>query len=124
METTLLLNKADFKGYADQPESLELSRLEAHILAAQRHRLRPVLTDVLTNELLRLVAAERAASVDSPAPLVFPWSTLRTKSVAVVACAAMARYTPFSQTTATSNSMVRKTSQYSEPVDPRELATR
>jgi hypothetical protein len=122
METTLLLSKADFKGYADQPESLELSRLEAHILAAQRHRLRPVLTDVLTNELLRLVAAERAASVDSPAPLVFPWSTLRTKSVAVVACAAMARYTPFSQTTATSNSMVRKTSQYSEPVDPRELA--
>lgn len=34
----------------------------------------------------------------------------------------MARYMPFSQTTATSNSMVRKGSQYSEPVDPRDLA--
>jgi hypothetical protein len=118
----LLLNKADFKDYADQPESLEMDRLRPHILGAQRTRLRPLLLDALTNELLRLVEAERNAPVDSPAPLVFPWSTLRTKAVAVVACAAMVRYNPFSQTTATSNSMVRKTSQYSEPVDTRDLA--
>lgn len=117
----LLLNKADFADYADQPESLEMARLRPHILSAQRTRLRPILLDALTTELLRLVEAERNAPTGTPAPLVFPWSTLRTKAVAVVACAAMARYTPFSQTTATSNSMVRKTSQYSEPVDPREL---
>jgi hypothetical protein len=120
---TLLLSKADFADHADLPESLDMDRLRPHILAAQRTRLRPLLLDALTTELLRLVEVERnAPTTNSPAPLVFPWSTLRTKAVAVVACAAMARYTPFSQTTATSNSMVRKTSQYSEPVDPRELA--
>jgi hypothetical protein len=123
METILLLAKADFKGYADQAESLEMERLSPHIFAAQRHRLRPVLTDKLTDELLRLVEGERSsASTSTPARLTGPWQALRTRAVAVVACAAMARYTPFSQTTATSNSMVRKTSQYSEPVDPRELA--
>jgi hypothetical protein len=119
---TLLLNKADFKDHADLAESLDMDRLRTHILKAQRNRLRPILRDALTTELLRLVEAERNAPAGSPAPLVFPWSSLRTKAVAVVACAAMARYMPFSQTTATSNSMVRKTSQYSEPVDPRDLA--
>lgn len=119
---TLLLSKPDFKDYADQAESLEMDRLRPHILKAQNLRLRPILLDALTNELLRLIELERNAPVDSPAPLVFPWSTLHTKAVAVVACAAMARYSPFSQTTVTSNSMVRKTSQYSEPVDPRDLA--
>ena len=120
---TLLLSKEDFAEYADLAESLDMDRLRPHILGAQRQRLRPVLTDRLANELLRLVEAERqAAGTASPAPLVFPWSTLRTKAVAVVACAAMARYMPFSQTTATSNSMVRKTSQYSEPADTRDLA--
>lgn len=118
----LLLSKADFKDHADLAESLEMDRLRTHILKSQNLRLRPILQDALTNELLRLVELERNAPTASPVPLVFPWSTLRTKAVAVVACAAMARYTPFSQTTATSNSMVRKTSQYSEPVDPRELA--
>ena len=119
----LLLAKEDFADYADLPESLDLDRLRPHILSAQRQRLRPVLTDTLTDELLRRVAVERAAAGSaSPAPLAFPWSTLRTKAVAVVACASMARYMPFSQTTATSNSMVRKTSQYSEAVDTRDLA--
>jgi hypothetical protein len=122
METTLLLAKADFKDHVDLAESLDMDRLRTHILNAQRTRLRPILRDALTNELLRLVDAERAAPAASPAPLVFPWSTLRTKAVAVVACAAMARYMPFSQTTATSNSMVRKRSEYSEPVDTRDLA--
>ncbi|MFD1874276.1 hypothetical protein [Hymenobacter bucti] len=118
----LLLSKADFKDHADLAESLKMDRLRPHILAAQRTRLRPLLLDALTNELLRLVEAERNAPLASPAPLVFPWSTLRTKAVAVVACATMAHYLPFSQTTATSNSMVRKTSQYSEAVDTRDLA--
>jgi hypothetical protein len=117
---TLLLNKEDFKDHADLAESLEMDRLRPHILKSQQLRLRPILLDALTNELLRLVDLERNAPAANPAPLVFPWSTLRTKAVAVVACAAMARYMPFSQTTATSNSMVRKGSQYSEPVDPRD----
>lgn len=119
---TLLLNKADFKDHADLAESLEMDRLRPHILKAQNLRLRPILLDALTNELLRLVELERNAPAASPVPLVFPWSTLRTKAVAVVASGAMARYMPFSQTTATSNGMGRKTSQYSEPVDPRDLA--
>jgi hypothetical protein len=118
----LLLSKADFADFADLAESLDMDRLRPHILAAQRTRLRPLLPDALTNELMRLVEAERNALPASPTPLVFPWNTLRTKAVAVVACAAMARYMPFSQTTATSNSMVRKTSQYSEPVDTRDMA--
>ena len=118
----LLLNKADFKDYADQPESLDMNRLRSHILGAQRNRLLPLLREALTAELLRLVELERIAPADTPAPLVFPWDQLRAKAVAVVACAAMARYMPFSQTTITSNSMVRKTSQYSEPIDPRDLA--
>jgi hypothetical protein len=122
MEMTLLLAKADFKGYADLAESIDIDRIAPHILGAQRHRLRPLLTDRLTDELLRLVAAERAADVASPAPLVFPWSALRTKAVAVVACAAMARYSPFGNTTAVSNGFVQKTSQYSQPVDGRDLA--
>jgi hypothetical protein len=115
MEATLLLSKAD-------PDSLDMDRLAPHILAAQRHRLQPLLTEALTTELLRLVAAERAADAASPAPLVFPWSTLRTKAVAVVACAALARYTPFGNTTAVSNGFATKTSQYSQPVDSRDLA--
>jgi hypothetical protein len=120
---TLLLNKADYKDYADQAESLEMDRLRPHILGAQRNRLRPVLTDKLFTELLRLVEVERAAAdTATPAPLVDAWQELRKQSIAVVACASMARYSPFSQTTATSNSMVRKTSQYSEPIDPRDLA--
>lgn len=120
---TLLLNKEDFAEYADLPESLELSRMRPHILSAQRQRLRPVLTDRLTDELLRRVAAERAAAdTASPAPLAFPWSTLRAKSVAVVACASLARYMPFAQQTAVSNGFAVKTSQYSQPADGRDLA--
>jgi hypothetical protein len=120
---TLLLNKADFKDFADLPESLDMDRMRPHILSATRQRLRPILTAALTTELLRLVEAERAAAdTDSPAPLVFPFSTLRTKAVAVVASAAMARYMPFAQQTATSNSIVVKNSQYSQPADGRDLA--
>ncbi|MDJ0367378.1 hypothetical protein QMK33_19695 [Hymenobacter sp. H14-R3] len=119
---TLLLNKSDFADFADLAESLDIDRLRPHILAAQRQRLRPLLPDGLTNELLRLVAAERAADLASPAPLAFPWSTLRTKAVAVVASAAMARYMPFAQQTAVSNGFAVKTSQYSQPADGRDLA--
>jgi hypothetical protein len=113
METDLLLVKADYKDYVDLAESLDVDRT----------RLRPVLTGHLYTELLRLVVVERAAAdTDSPAPLTGIWQELRNQSIAVVACASMVRYTPFSQTTATSNSMVRKTSQYSEPTDSRDLA--
>jgi hypothetical protein len=119
---TLLLTKADFADFADLPESLDMSRMRPHILAAQRMRLRPLLLDALTNELLRLIEAERNAPTDNPAPLVFPWSVLRTKSVAVVACAALARYMPFAQQTAVSNGFAVKTSQYSQPADGRDLA--
>ncbi|MGI4872457.1 MAG: hypothetical protein ACRYFX_14920 [Janthinobacterium lividum] len=123
METTLLLNKADFADYADLPESLDMDRLRPHILAAQRQRLRPLLTEALTAELLRLVEAERAAAgTGTPAPLTGSWVELRTKAVAVVACAAMARYMPFSQQTAVSNGFVVKTGQYSQPADGRDLA--
>jgi hypothetical protein len=118
----LLLSKADYAEYADLPESLELDRMRPHILTAQRQRLRPLLTDRLADELLRLVAAERAADEATPAPLVFPWSTLRTKAVAVVACASMARYMPFAQQTATAAGFRVKDSQYSQAADGRDLA--
>lgn len=119
---TLLLNKADYADYADLPESLELDRMRPHILTAQRQRLRPLLTDRLTDELLRLVEAERVADPASPAPLVFPWSTLRAKAVAVVACASMARYMPFAQQIATAVGFRVKESQYSQAADGRDLA--
>jgi hypothetical protein len=123
METTILLSKADFADYADLPESLDMDRLRPHILAAQRQRLRPVLTDVLTTELLRLVEAERAAaSTSTSARLIGAWQALRVKAVAIVACAALARYMPFAQATATSNGIRLKGSQYSEAVDGRDLA--
>jgi hypothetical protein len=118
----LLLNRADFADYADLPESLDMDRMRPHILVAQRLRLRPILLDALTTELLRLVELERNAPAASPVPLVFPWSTLRTKSLGVVACAAMARYMPFAQQTAVSNGFVVKTSQHSQPADGRDLA--
>ena len=117
MDSILLLTKADFKDYADLSDSLDIDRLRPHILAAQLNRLRPILTEPLLDELLRLYALATPTT-----PLVAPWSELRKQCVPVVANAAMARYTPFSQTTATSNSMVRKTSQYSEPADSRDLA--
>ncbi len=119
----LLLTKADFAAYADLPESLDMDRLQPHMLAAQLHRLQPVLTEPLLQELLRRVSTERAAaSTETPAPLNEPWQGLRKKSVPLVACASLARYMPFSQTTVTSHSLVQKTSQYSQPVDGRELA--
>jgi len=119
---TLLLSKADFADYADLAASLDMDRLRPHILATQRQRLRPLLTDALTAELLKRVEAERTTSTDSLAPLPAAWQQLRTRAVAVVALGALARYLPFSQTTATSNSIVVKTSQYSQPADGRDLA--
>lgn len=119
---TLLPSKTDFADFADLPESLDMNRMRPHILAAQQQRLRPLLPGALVTELLRLVEAERTAPAASPAPLVFPWSALRTKAVAVVACAAMARYMPFAQQTAVSNGFAVKTSQYSQPADGRDLA--
>jgi hypothetical protein len=121
METILLL-KEDYKDFADLPESLDMDRMRPHIVSATRQRLAPLLTDPLLKELLRLVELERAAPADSPAPLVFPWSTLRTKAVAVVASASMARYMPFAQQTAVSNGFAVKTGQYSQPADGRDLA--
>lgn len=117
MDPTLLLVKDDFKDYADLPESLDMDRLRRHILAAQLNRLQPILTAPLLNELLRLNALATTS-----APLVAPWSSLRKECVPVLANASMARYWPFSQTTVTSHSLVRKTSQHSEPTDSRDLA--
>lgn len=120
---TLLVSKADFAEYADLPESLDMDRLRPHILAVQRQRLRPLLTAPLLTELLLLVSDERAAAgTPTPDPLAGVWVVLREKAVAVVACAALARYTPFSQNTFTGSSLVKKTSQYSEAVDGRDLA--
>lgn len=123
METTLLLNKEDFKDYADLAESLDMERLRPHIVATQRHRLLPLLTGPLATELLRLVAAERAAAgTASPAPLVAPWDELRPLAVAVVASGAMARYTPFSPITQTSHGPRVKDTKDSQPADGRDLA--
>jgi hypothetical protein len=221
MDLTLLLDKADFKDYADLPESLDMDRMRRHILAAQLNRLVPILTAPLFNELLRRNVLQatgttppvvynttlsptlpagspgqaggvvfRAAGaqkfrfdelantsggnvslqitdpsdgsvsfvdfpsdystqpkhyafdkadgsayagifpgVDTnftattvPAPLAGAWGELRKQCVPVLANASLARYWPFSQTTVTSHSTVRKTSQYSEPVDDRTLA--
>jgi hypothetical protein len=123
METTLLVSKADFADYADLPESLDIDRLRPHILTAQRQRLRPVLTDHLYTEFLRLVQVERtAADTDSPTPLTGAWQEPRTQAIAIVACASMARYMPFAQQTAVSNGFVVKTGQYSQPADGRDLA--
>ncbi len=113
----LLLTKADFKDYADLSESLDIDRLRPHILAAQLNRLRPILHEALLDELLRLNTLATAQ-----APLVAPWSELRKQCVPVVANAAMARYTPFGNTTAVSHGFATKTSQYSQPVDGRDLA--
>jgi hypothetical protein len=118
----LLLVKDDYAAYADMPESLDMDRLRPHILAAQLHRLRPVLTDLLADELLRLVTVERQAPSDAPAPLVGAWLQLKAKAVPLVACASLARYMPFAQTTITSHSLVKKTTQYSETVEGRDLA--
>jgi hypothetical protein len=119
MEPTPLLVKADFKDYADLPESLDMDRLRPHILSAQLNRLLPILTEPLFNELLRL---NTLALATVPAPLVAPWDGLRKQCVPVVANAAMARYSPFSQTTQTSNGPRQKSGQYSEPIDGRDLA--
>ena len=119
----LLLNRnTDFADYADLPESLDMDRMRPHILAVQRKRLRPILTAPLLTELLLLVADERAAAgTPTPDPLTGAWATLRGLAMPVVACAALARYTPFSQGSYTSHSLVRKTNQYSEPVESKEL---
>ena len=116
MDSILLLTKADFKDYADLSESLDMDRLRPHILSAQLNRLRPILTEPLLNELLRLYALATPTT-----PLAAPWSELRKQCVPVVANAAMARYTPFGNITAVSNGFVQKTSQYSQPVDERSL---
>jgi hypothetical protein len=119
----ILLNKADYADYADLPESLDIARLRPHILTTQRQRLRPVLTDKLYTELLRLVQAEQlAADTATPAPLVDAWQELRSQAIPIVACASMARYMPFALTTQTSNGIRVKGSQYSEAADGRDLA--
>ena len=123
METLLTPTQADFASCADLPESLDMDRLRPHILAAQRTRLRPILTAALFDELLLLVGDEQAAADTlTPDPLTGAWATLRTKAVPVVACAAMARYMPFANATAVSNGFATKKSQYSEPTDGRDLA--
>lgn len=114
---TLLVTKDDFASYADLPSSLELARLTPHILAVQRTRLPNLLTDALLAELLRQVSVATQA-----APLGSNWATLLEQVVPVVCCAALARYTPFAQSTFTAGSLVRKTSTHSEPVESQELA--
>lgn len=117
MDPTPLLVKADFKDYADLPESLDMDRLRPHILAAQLNRLRPILTEPLYNELMRLNGLATAQF-----PLVAPWDDLRKQCVPVVANAALARYMPFSQNTAVSHGFAVKLNDKSQPVDGRELA--
>ena len=120
---TLLVVKEDFAAYADLPESLDMARLQPHILAAQRTRLRPLLTAPLLTELLLLVEDERtAAGTLAPDPLTGAWATLRELAVPVVACAALARYMPFALTTQTATGIRIKSSQYSEAADGRDLA--
>ncbi len=119
MDLNPLLVKADFKDYADLPESLDMARLRPHILAAQLGRLRPILTELLFNELLRL---NDLAQAPTPTPLVAPWDSLRKECVPVVAYGSMARYMPFSQNTAVSHGYVVKLNDKSQPVDGRELA--
>jgi hypothetical protein len=114
---TLLVTKADFATYADLPESLDLDRLTPHILAVQLTRLRPLLTEPLHTELLRQVSVATVA-----APLPAQWASLLAQVVPVVCRASLARYMPFSQNTFTSHSLVQKTSQYSQPVEGRDLA--
>jgi len=114
---TLLVTKADFATYADLPESLDLDRLKPHILAVQLTRLRPLLTEPLSTELLRQVAV---ATVLAPLPAV--WAGLLEQVVPVVCCAALARYMPFAQNTFTSHGLRIKDGQYSQPVEGRDLA--
>lgn len=120
---TLLVTKADFAAHADLPESLDMARLTPHILAAQRTRLQPLLKRPLLDELLLLVADERAAAgTATPDPLTGAWATLRELAGPVVCCAALARYMPFALTTQTATGIRVKSSQYSEAADGRDLA--
>jgi hypothetical protein len=136
---TLLFSKADFKSpYPELPESLDEDRIEPAMLRAQR-RLRPLLGAPLYAELVRLVAAEQAAEIlrsqaqsanptatadelPALAPLPAPWAELRAQLLPALLNATMVHYLPFSQTTVTSHSFVRKAAKESEPVDSRTLA--
>jgi len=109
----LLLLKEDFAAYADLPDSLDMKRLTPHILAVQRARLRPLLTENLYDELLRL---------QKDGTLTEPYLSLLAKVVPVLCLASLARYMPFAQATITSNSLVRKDSQYSTALEGRDLA--
>ncbi|MCA8830278.1 DUF6712 family protein [Hymenobacter pini] len=109
----LLLSAADCLPYADLPATFREARIDAHIRRAQR-RLKPILGPELYAELLRLTQA-------GPLPQV--WAELRARLVPALANATLAAYWPFSQTSVTGASVVRKTSQYSEPIDARTLAT-
>lgn len=113
METLLLLTKSDFAAHADLPESLDMKRLTPHILAVQRSRLRPLLTEKLYAELVRLHQA---------GALTEPYLTLLSKCVPVLATASLARYMPFAQSTFTSNGIRVKSGQHSEATDGRDLA--
>ncbi|UOR06236.1 hypothetical protein MUN82_03870 [Hymenobacter aerilatus] len=113
MDQHLLLAKEDYAAYADMPESLEMKRLTPHILAVQRARLRPLLTEKLYAELARLYKANE---------LTEPYLTLLSKCVPVLATASLARYMPFAQSTITSNGIRMKNSQHSEATDGRDLA--
>jgi len=116
MDQHLLLAKEDYAGYAgyaDMPESLEMKRLTPHILAVQRSRLRPLLTEKLYAELARLHKAGE---------LTEPYLTLLQKVVPVLATASLARYMPFAPHTLTSNGIRIKNSQYSEGSDSRDIA--
>jgi hypothetical protein len=132
---TLLFSKADFKSpYPELPESLDEDRIEPAMLRAQR-RLRPLLGAPLYAELVRLVEVEQAAAslraqadaagadgLPDLAPLPTHWAELRAQLLPALLNATMVHYLPFSQTTVTSHSFVRKSAKESEPVDSRTLA--
>jgi hypothetical protein len=109
----LLISNEDCLPYVDFPENIRQARMDSHIRRAQR-RLKPLLGAALYAELLRRKAAGE---------LPEPWLALYSQAVPALAYASLAQYWPFSQTTVTANSIVRKTSQYSEPISDRTLAT-
>ncbi|RPD44834.1 hypothetical protein DNI29_19185 [Hymenobacter sediminis] len=82
------------------------------MLRAQR-RVRPLLGEQLYTEL---VVRKKAESLSDD------WLELHSKAIPALVYAAAAQYWPFSQTMVTRNSLVRKESQQSEPIDARTLA--
>ncbi|TGE29741.1 DUF6712 family protein [Hymenobacter metallicola] len=109
----LLFSLEDFKPYQELPENMRLDRMAPHMYEAQR-RLKTVLTGPLLAELARRHKATE---------LTEDYLELHSKALPVLVHAALAYFWPFSQTTLTAVGLRQKNSQYSDPVDPRTLAS-